>query len=128
MELLRKENWWVWLIFFLTIENIAIFILGYGLKVYEKSAWYTKWQNWVMGFVLLVFPALIMLIVFAIQTTINVAKKLKVSGEETYGKSSTWILGFIIPVIGWLGIFIMAIYLYINILIQLSKGEGEKYI
>jgi hypothetical protein len=69
-----------------------------------------------------------MFIVFNIQITIKVAKKLKVPNEGLYANPATWIFGFLIPIIGWLGIGILSVYIIVYILINLYNGNGEKYI
>jgi hypothetical protein len=128
MDILKKENWWIWLILYIFAGNVSIYILGALLDVYDKNAWYAKWQNWLIGFLCLFLPFIIMIIVFTIQITIKVAQKLKVPNEGLYANPATWILGFLIPIVGWLGIGILALYVNIYILIQLYNGKGEKYI
>lgn len=128
MDLLKRENWWVWLLLFIFSNNVSIYILGAFVKVYDKNAWYAKWQNWVLGFALFIIPGFIMLTVFSIQILVGTAKKLDVPGEETYGSTAIWILAFLIPIIGWIGLAILSLYLNIQILIQLHNGKGEQYI
>ena len=43
MKILKKENWWVWLLLFLFSEGTSNLVLGALLDVYDKKAWYTKW-------------------------------------------------------------------------------------
>jgi heme/copper-type cytochrome/quinol oxidase subunit 2 len=128
MDLLKRENWWVWLLLFLFTNNVSIYILGAFVKVYDKNAWYAKWQNWLLGFVLFLIPGFIMLMVFSIQILVETAKKLDVPGKETYGSTAIWILAFLVPIIGWIGLAILSLYLNIQILIQLHNGKGEQYI
>jgi hypothetical protein len=128
MDILKKENWWIWLLLYIFAGNITPFVLGAVLKVYKKDAWYAKWQNWLIGFLFFIVPAIIMFIVFSIQIIIEVAKKLNVPNENLYANPAIWILGFIIPIFGWIGLGILSLYLTIYILIQLYNGKGEKYI
>ncbi len=128
MELLKKEYWWVWLLFEVFGQGVGIYILAAFVHAYDKNAWYTKWQYWLIGCLLLFIPALIMFIVFTIQITVNTAKKLDVPGYEIYTSPYIWILCLIIPVIGWIVFSILNIYLTIYILVALYRGNGEKYI
>lgn len=129
MDLLKRENWWVWLILAIfgggLVYNI---ILGVFLKSYDENAWYTKWWIWIIGVFAFFLPFLIMLLIFSIQLQVTNAKKLNVEGQEIYGTPYFWILGVIIPIIGWIAIGIMNLYLVIAILIKLNAGEGEKFI
>ncbi|MFA5602180.1 MAG: hypothetical protein WDA21_00365 [Bacilli bacterium] len=128
MDVLKKENWWIWLLLYVFAGSVPTYVLGALLGVYKKDAWYAKWQNWLIGFLFFIFPVIIMFTVFSIQITIEVAKKLKVPNEGLYANPTIWILGFIIPIIGWLGLGILSIYIIIYILINLYNGKGEKYI
>jgi hypothetical protein len=69
-----------------------------------------------------------MLMIFLIQINCAVAAKLNVSGEKIYNTPYTWIVLFIIPVIGWALLIIMSLYIYIWPNIKLAQKEGEKYI
>ncbi len=127
MDLLKKQNWWVWLIILLLGSNlIKNIVLGVLLNVFDKEQWYAKWWVWVLGIVLLVIPFLIMMIIFNTQIQIANAAKLKVPGEEIYGSNYFWILGVIVPFLGWAVLSIMMFYLTIMILVHLYNGEGEK--
>lgn len=128
MDLLKRENWWVWLIIYLFGQGVGIYILAALLKVYDKNAWYAKWEYWLVGVLCCLVPALIMFSVFSIQITVGVAKKLNIPGSEIYGSAYIWILGLIIPIIGWIGLGVMSIYLTINTLIALYRGNAEQYI
>ncbi len=128
MDLLKKEYWWVWLLFLLFGNTITTFILGAFLDVYDKNAWYANWRNWLLGLVLFIFPFFIMLAIFYVQITIKIAEKLDVYGKEWYSSPYVWILCCVMPIIGWIILPFMFLFLQISIIIQLSKGEGEKYI
>ncbi|MCI8444797.1 MAG: hypothetical protein HFG15_00005 [Bacilli bacterium] len=128
MDLLKRENWWIWLIIYLFGQGVGIYILAALLKVYDKNAWYAKWEYWLVGVLCCFFPALIMFSVFSIQITVETAKKLDVAGSEIYGSAYIWILGLIIPIIGWIALGVMSLYLTINTLIALYRGNAEQYI
>jgi hypothetical protein len=128
MDLLKKENWWIWLIIFLVAGNIYPFILGALLNVYKKDAWYTNITYWMIGFLFFIIPGFIMFWVFSIQTLATVAAKLNVEGKEFYLSPYIWILLAIIPILGWISMGVLTFYLQIMILINLKNGDAEKYI
>lgn len=129
MDLLKKENWPVWLLITAFASNGATgFILGYLLDVYDKDAWYAKWQYWVIGVLCCFFPAIIMFAVFYFQIMAKVAAKLDVPGKEIYTSPYTWILCLVVPILGWVMFGVMYLYFLVWILVRLSQGEGEKYI
>lgn len=128
MNLLKKENWWVWLILTLYSQGVSTIVLGAMTGVFTKKAWYANWKNWVIGLVCLIFPALIMAYIFLIQITCQTAAKLDVPGKEVYLSPYIWILCIIIPIFGWMLMFIMLIYLEIYTIVMLYRGAGEKYI
>ena len=128
MELLKKENWWAWILLLIGTQGLSALILGGLLNVYSKDSWYAKWWIWVIGFACLFFPGLIMYAVFLIQITVKVASKLDVSGREIYALPYSWIICLIIPIIGWILFLVMLLYIEIFTIVKLSKGEGEKYI
>jgi len=127
MEILKKENWWVWILLFIFSGNTSMIVLGALLGVYNKKAWYTKWYWWLIGLIFII-PFCIMTYVFMIQITSLTAAKLGVSGKELYLSPYIWIILLIIPILGWILFCVMYIYLIIDILIKLHDGEGEKYI
>ena len=43
MKILKKENWWIWLLLLLFSQGSSTFVLGALLDVYDKKEWYTKW-------------------------------------------------------------------------------------
>lgn len=128
MSILKRENWWIWLLIVLFSEGVGMLVLGALLGVYDKNAWYAKWQNWLIGFVLFIFPAFIMLAVFIIQISVLTAIKLNVPGKEIYGTPYIWIICVIVPFIGWLALGAMSLWLSIGTLMALYNGEGEQYI
>lgn len=127
MNLLKKENWFVCLLLNFITQGFFTFVLAYFMDIYEKDAWYKKWQYWVFGTLCLIFPAFIMLLVFEIQILVKVSSKLDVPGKEIYDNTYSWILCLIVPIIGWIMIIVMLLYLEIFMIIALYKGNGEKY-
>lgn len=127
MELLKKENAWVWVLLFFLTGGTSVLMLGALLGVFKKGAWYSKWYYWVLG-IITVLPGLIMLTVLYIYVLAQVCKKLKVGGSEIYAFPYTWILCLIVPIIGWILFFVMFIYLNIWQLVKLYQGNGEKFI
>jgi len=127
MDLLKKQNWWVWLLLALFSNGSSTIVLGAMLNLFDKNAWYTKWYVWVVGLIL-IFPFAIMVYVLMIDITTKTAAMLEVKGKEYYLSPYIWIILIIIPFIGWIGF--IALYLYVNIaiLVNLYKGKGEKYI
>lgn len=128
MNLLKKENWLACLLLNIISQGLFTFVLAYLMKVYEKDAWYKKWQYWVFGTLCFLFPVFIMLLVFQTQIMVKVASKLEVTGKEIYDNPYTWVICLIVPVIGWILLFVMIIYLEIFTVVALFKGNGEKYL
>ncbi len=128
MKILKKENWWVWLLLMLFSSGSSTLVLGALLDVYDKDAWYTKWQYWVIGFIALFLPFSIMLVVFNIEILSKTAAKLNVPGKEIYLSPYIWLALLIIPFLGWILLIVMLIYLYVWNIVMLYRGAGEKYI
>lgn len=128
MNLLKRENYWFWIIMYFIGNGISMMVLGALLNVYDKDAWYANWKNWLIGLLLFVFPVFIMFAVFMIQITVTVAAKLNVPGKEIYLTPYFWIICLLIPIIGWFAMGALSLYLSIMIIIQLYNGEGEQYI
>lgn len=128
MDLLKKENWWIWLIIYLFGQGVGIYILAALLKVYDKEAWYCKWQYWLIGILCCIFPAIIMFSIFTIQISMQTAKKLDIPGSEIYTNPYVWIVGLIIPIIGWICLAVISTYISIFTLVALFQGNAEKYI
>ena len=127
MNILKKENWWIWLLLLLFSSGSSTVVLAAILDSFDKNAWYSKWYWWVVGLVL-VIPITIMIYVFYIEMTSKAAAKLDVKGKEYYLSPYIWIIMIIIPFIGWIAFIGMFIYLNIAILVNLKNGTGEKYI
>lgn len=128
MKILKRENWWVWLLLTLFSQGSSTFVLGALLDVYKKDAWYTKWHYWLVGMLCFLFPVGIMISVLSVQILCLTAAKLEVPGKEIYLSPYIWIIGLIIPIIGWICLTAGLIYLEVYILIALYKGNAEKYI
>ena len=127
MKILKKENWWIWLLLFLFSEGTSNLVLGALLDVYDKKAWYTKWYIWVIG-LLLIIPFGVMITAFTLEILSKTAAKLEVKGSEYYLSPYVWIILIIIPFIGWIVFVVLMLYLEIAILVKLHAGNGEKYI
>lgn len=125
MDLLKKENWWIWLFLMIFGNGSATIVLAALLGLLKKNAWYANWKNWVLGLILFVLPAAVMMYVLMIQTTCMTAAKLEVKGHEYYLSPYIWLLLMIIPIIGWLLMIILYLYLNICILIALYKGKAS---
>ena len=128
MNLLKKRNWWIYLL--LTIITLGLYnlVLANHLDVYEEEAWYQDWRYWFFGGLCFVFPIIIMSLIFVIQITCQVASRLNVPGSDIYNIPYSWILCIIVPIIGWSLIIVMLLYILLWIVVMLAKGEGEHYI
>lgn len=42
MYLLKRENWWIWLLLAFLSGGSSILVLGALLNIYKKDAWYAK--------------------------------------------------------------------------------------
>lgn len=127
MNLLKRENWWVWLLLFLFSEGTSVILLGALFNVFDKNAWYTKWHIWLIGFILII-PFFVMIMAFYIDILTKCAAKLDINGSDYYLSPYVWIILVIIPIIGWVIFIALILYLNIKILIELNRGRGEKYI
>lgn len=128
MSILKKENWWIWLLLMLFSNGASDYVLGAILEVYDKDAWYAKWQYWLIGILLFIFPAMIMICIFSLEIMCKSAAKLKVAGHELYLSPYVWILLLIVPIIGWILFMVMILYIKIMTLVMLYRGAGEEYI
>ncbi len=128
MNILKRENWWIWLLLTLFSGGSSTLVLGAILGVFDKNAWYAKWYYWVIGLVLFIFPFYIMLVVFNIEILCKTCAKLNVPGKEYYLSPYLWVLALIIPVIGWLAMIASLVYLQVYTLVALYQGHGETYI
>ena len=64
----------------------------------------------------------ISLVVFEIQIICEVNAKLGTPGKEIYLSPYIWLLGLIIPIIGWIMLIVMVLYLQIWYLVMLYRG------
>ena len=127
MSIIKQKNWFISLIFMITVPYLYILLLAYMLDLYDENAWYSKWQYWALGSICLIFPALIMFVIFELQMLVKIAHKLSVPGDEIYNTPYSWIICLIVPVIGWILLSVMIIYLCIWIAIMIKEGKSEKY-
>lgn len=127
MEILKRENWWIWLLLTLFSGGSSTIVLGALLGVFDKNAWYAKWYYWVIGLALFIFPFFVMVLVFIIQILCQTCAKLKVSGKEIYLSPYLWLIAFIVPILGWFAIIVTLIYLNIASLMALYNGNAEQY-
>lgn len=128
MNILKRDNWWIWLLLLLFSNGSSILVLGALLDVYDKNAWYAKWYYWVIGFACFIFPGAIMLSIFELTILCKTCAKLNVPGKEYYLSPYLWILSVIIPFIGWCALTIGIIYLSVASLVTLYNGNAEQYI
>ena len=128
MDILKKQNWWVWLLLMFFSLGSDTFVLAALLGCYNKGAWYAKGKNWLLGFACFIVPGLIMVSIFHIQMLCETTAKLGVKGHEIYMSSYIWLLCLIVPILGWIVAISMFIYLHIYILVALYNGNGNKYI
>ena len=127
MKILKKENWWIWLLLLFFSSGSSPIVLGALLDVFDKDAWYAKLKNWIIGLIL-ILPFPIMTVTLTLEILCKVSAKLEVKGYDYYLSPYVWIMLIIIPVIGWIGFIALFLYLNVFILINLYKGKGEKYI
>ncbi len=126
--LLNRKNWWIYLLFNIITFGLINFIMADMMEIYDKNAWYTKKIYWISALICFIFPIIIMFIVFLIQISVKVAHSLNVDGDKIYNNVYVWILCLIIPVVGWIMLIVM--YLYINVFsaVAIYNGESEKYL
>lgn len=128
MSLLKKQNWCICLILQIITCGLFTFVLAYHLKVYNEDAWYQNWRYWFFAGLCFVAPIVVVALVFTVQITCEVAAKLNVPGKEIYNTPYSWIVCIIVPVIGWVLLIVMHIYIILWSIVMLAKGSGEKYI
>lgn len=128
MEIIKKENWWIWVLLLLFSNGTSNIVLGALLNVYDKKAWYAKPKNWIIGFLCFVFPFFIMIGVFEIQIMCQVNAKLNTPGSEIYLSPYIWLSLIIVPIIGWILLIVLILYLSIWPIVMLKRGNGEEYI
>ena len=125
--MLKKKNWFIVLLLNILTLGLFNFALAFKLNLYNEDAWYNKWQYWFFASLCLIFPVIVLLIVFLVQMLVKVALKLDIDGENIYGTPYSWIICIIVPVVGWALLITMFIYLLVFIAIALKNGKGEKY-
>ena len=81
MSLLKKENWWIWILLWLFTNGYSNIILGVLLGVLDKKAWYAKWYLWIIGLIL-IFPIIIMFIIFNIEVTMFYGEDIEKVSEQ----------------------------------------------
>lgn len=128
MEIIKKENWWIWVLLLLFSNGTSNIVLGALLDVFDKKAWYAKPKNWIIGFLCFVFPFFIMIAVFEIQIMCKVNAKLNTPGSEIYLSPYIWLSLIIVPIIGWILFIVLILYLSIWPIVMLKRGNGEEYI
>ena len=129
-DMLRRDKWWFWLILLICGGN-AVMAIVYALvieDVLDKDAWYGKWYYWLIGVMCCFLPAIIMFAVFQFRILTKVCQKLEVPGSEIYTSPYTWMLCLIVPVLGWILLGIMILYLEIFSIVAIYRGNGEKFI
>ncbi|HPF83250.1 MAG TPA: hypothetical protein PLV83_03665 [Bacilli bacterium] len=128
MNILKKENWWVWLLIMFFSSGTGVIVLAALLDCYDKDEWYAQKKYWLIALACLIFPVSIMAMVFVLTMLCRVCAKLNVPGKELYLSPYVWLLFLIIPIIGWIFILVTVLYLNIWHVVALYKGEGEQYI
>ncbi len=111
MKVLKKELFIYWILNIITL-GLFTFYIAYKLNLYEKDVWYCRWYYWVLGFVLGIFPGIVMLLVFSVKIGCLVSGKMNVPGKEIYMLPYPWIICLVVPVLGWT-LFIL-LYLYVH--------------
>lgn len=126
--LLKKNNWWLYLILNVFSLGLINFVVADQMNLYDKNAWYSNKKYWIIGTISLIIPALLMFTIFLIEMSVKVATNLEVDGYKIFNSVYTWILCLIIPIIGWIILIVM--YLYINVFsaVFIYYGKGERFI
>lgn len=128
MNLLERKYYWFWLVLTLVTggsSGIALAVLTNSL---DEKAWYMNYKYWLIGLVCLFYPFLVMAAILNIQLSCQVAAKLEVPGKEIYLSPYIWLLCIIVPVLGWIMLIVMILYVEIWTIVSLYRGNGEKYI
>ena len=112
MVKLKKRYFWIYLILNVITLGLFTFYIAYKLDLYDKDAWYHRWYYWVLGFILGIFPALVMFLVFFFYMGCLVSARLKAPGEEIYLPPYVWIVSLIIPILGWTVFIILYFYVH----------------
>ena len=140
LDVYDEEAWYVrwtkklpkWLVIFLAL--LAAFILmAFSLisfVVNEETIYALLTSLGILSFFISLFILIlaVAIIVFFIQILCLTAAILDVSGKELYLSPYIWIILVIMPVIGWIFIPVILLYLIIFSIVMISKGNAEKYI
>ena len=126
--LLKKNNWWLYLILNILTLGLINFVVADQMNLYDKNAWYSNKKYWTIGIIFLIIPVFIMFTIFLVQMSVKVATNLEVDGYKIFNSVYTWILCLIVPIIGWIILIVM--YLYINVFsaVFIYYGKGERFI
>lgn len=117
---LKEKNFWIYVVLNVVTFGLFTFYIAYKLDLYDKSAWYYRWYYWVLGFLLGIFPGLIMFLVFSVQIGSLVSAKLDVPGKEIYLPPYVWIVSLIVPILGWTLFIILYFYVHFWYLFSLK--------
>lgn len=125
--LLKKNNWWLYLILNILTLGLINFVVADQMNLYDKNAWYSNKKYWIIGTIFLIIPVFIMFTIFLVQMSVKVATNLEVDGYKIFNSVYTWILCLIVPVVGWIILIVM--YLYINVFsaVFIYYGKGERF-
>ena len=148
MKLLKKPYGLLWLLLSIFTNNLSAFLLGSLLNVYDKNAWYKKCSTWIIGFLIgillllnisfsshsfyviyliyVFLPNIFLIFIWNIQISVKISEKLNVPGKEVYGLPYSWIICFIIPIVGWILLLVMFIYTRYYYIIKILDGTAEK--
>ena len=125
MNIYKKENWLIILFLNILTFGLFTFYVAKKLNVYEKEAWYSNKDFWILGFLCGIIPGIVMFFIFYIKVGCLVSKKLLVPFDTLYSYPYFWIVSLIIPVIGWTLFIIMFIYVHFWYIFYLKKGNRE---
>ncbi len=117
---LKEKNFWIYVVLNVVTFGLFTFYIAYKLDLYDKSAWYYRWYYWVLGFLLGIFPGLIMFLVFSVQIGSLVSAKLDVPGKEIYLPPYVWIVSLIVPILGWTLFIVLYFYVHFWYLFSLK--------
>lgn len=123
MMILKKQNWWIYLILNIVTGGLYSLSLARKLNLYDSDAWYSDYKNWMLGVFMFFFPIFIMFGIFVIQMNCKVAATLNVPGREIYNLPYSWILCVVVPIIGWALLIVMYIYITIWSSIMIYKND-----
>lgn len=136
----NRNEWYAklknWLMYSIPIGIIFILIFGAGFSLIDKTD-LVELEGLesitALGFIVLIPLCLlygfgIVFTIFTIQILAKTAAALDVPGKEMYLSPYVWVLFVIVPIIGWILLVVMLIYINIWPLVMLYRGAGEKYV